>query len=145
MTDNSVIDPGPDAPARPATRKVFVNLPVHDLARSVAFFTGLGFTFDRQFTDERATAMVVNENAFVMLLVEDFFSSFTGQPVPATREAVIALSAGSREEVDDLVARALTTGGARAQEPMSDGPMYGWSFLDPDGHQWELIHIDLGA
>ena len=144
MTDNSVIT-RPDAPGRPATRKVFVNLPVRDLARSVAFFSGLGFTFDEQFTDERATAMVVNDDAFVMLLVEDFFSTFTGQPVPATREAVIALSAVSREEVDDLVARALATGGARAQEPMADGPMYGWSFLDPDGHQWELIHMDLGA
>ena len=141
MTDNSVIDAGPAS--RDLSRKVFVNLPVRDLARSVAFFTGLGFTFDEQFTDERAAAMVVNDGAFVMLLVEDFFSTFTGQPVPATREAVIAVSARSREEVDDLVGRALGSGGARAQEPMADGPMYGWSFLDPDGHQWELIHMDL--
>src|SRR5690349_16728309 len=124
MTDNSVIDAGPTS--RELPRKVFVNLPVRDLARSVAFFTGLGFTFDEQFTDERAAAMVVNDGAFVMLLVEDFFSTFTGQPVPATREAVIALSARSPEEVDDLVERALGTGGARAQEPMADGPMYGW-------------------
>ena len=143
MTDNSV-DADGRTPA-PVTRKLFVNLPVRDLGRSVAFFTGLGFAFDPQFTDERATAMVVNDEAFVMLLVEDFFSTFTGQPVPATREAVIALSASSRDEVDGLVAQALATGGAPAQEPMSDGPMYGWSFLDPDGHQWELIHLDLTA
>jgi predicted lactoylglutathione lyase len=143
MTDNSVDAARPIA-LRPR-RKVFVNLPVRDLARSVAFFTGLGFTFDPQFTDERATAMVLNDDAFVMLLVEDFFSTFTGQPVPVTREAVIALSATSRREVDELVERALATGGTPAQEPMSDGPMYGWSFLDPDGHQWELIHLDLGA
>jgi uncharacterized protein len=122
-------------------RKIFVNLPVRDLERSVAFFTALGFSFDPEFTDERATAMVVNEDAFVMLLVEDFFSTFTGQPVPSTREAIIAFSADSPEEVDELVGRALAAGGAKAQDRISDGPMYGWSFLDPDGHQWELIHM----
>lgn len=143
MTDNSAEADGRTAPG--PSRKVFVNLPVRDLDRSVAFFTGLGFRFDPEFTHERATAMVVNDDAFVMLLVEDFFSTFTGQPVPGTREAVIALSAASREEVDALVERALATGGTPAQDRMADGPMYGWSFLDPDGHQWELIHMDLTA
>ena len=128
-----------------AARKVFVNLPVRDLDRSVAFFTELGFTFRSEFTGDRATAMVVNDDAFVMLLVEDFFTTFTGVPVPTAREVVIALSAASPDEVDDLVGRALAAGGARAQDPVSDGPMYGWSFLDPDGHQWELIHMDLPA
>lgn len=122
-------------------RKVFVNLPVEDLDRSVRFFTGLGFTFNPQFTDDRAAAMVVNEDAFVMLLVEDFFTTFTGQPVPSAKEVVIALSADSPAEVDDLVARALAGGGTRAQDRITDGPMYGWSFLDPDGHHWELIHM----
>jgi uncharacterized protein len=126
-------------------RTVFVNLPVKDLDRSVRFFTGLGFTFNPDFTDERATAMIVNEEAFVMLLVEDFFTTFTGKPVPSPSEVVIALSAESPGEVDGLVERALATGGAKAQEPIADGPMYGWSFLDPDGHHWELIHMDLGA
>jgi uncharacterized protein len=127
------------------SRKVFVNLPVRDLDRSVRFFTALGFTFNPQFTDDKATAMVVNDDAFVMLLVDDFFSTFTGQPVPTTREVVVGLSADSPEEVDDLVARALAAGGARAQDKICDGPMYGWSFLDPDGHHWELIHMDLPA
>jgi predicted lactoylglutathione lyase len=139
MTDSSHRPPATGA------RKVFVNLPVRDLDRSIAFFTALGFTFDAQFSDDRATAMVVNDDAFVMLLVEDFFTTFTGQPVPATSEVVIALSAAGREEVDDLVGRALVAGGARAQDKVSDGPMYGWSFLDPDGHHWELIHLDLGS
>ena len=133
MTDNSDLAP---------SRKVFVNLPVRDLQRSVAFFGALGFSFNPQFTDDRATAMVVNDDTFVMLLVEDFVTTFTRQPVPATREVVIALSAGSADEVDDLVRRALAAGGAVAQAKVSDGPMYGWSFLDPDGHHWELIHID---
>ncbi len=124
-------------------RTVFVNLPVKDLDLSVRFFTGLGFTFNPDFTDERATAMIVNEEAFVMLLVEDFFTTFTGKPVPSPSEVVIALSAESPGEVDDLVERALASGGAKAQERIADGPMYGWSFLDPDGHHWELIHMDL--
>jgi predicted lactoylglutathione lyase len=124
-------------------RKVFVSLPVKDLDRAVGFFTGLGFAFDPQFTDERATAMIVNDDAFVMLLVEDFFTVFTGKPVPPPSEVIIALSAGSRAEVDELVERALATGGEKAQERMVDGPMYGWSFLDPDGHHWELIHMEL--
>ncbi|MBW8749991.1 MAG: VOC family protein [Propionibacteriales bacterium] len=122
---------------------MFVNLPVKDLDLSVRFFTGLGFTFNPDFTDERATAMIVNEEAFVMLLVEDFFTTFTGKPVPSPSEVVIALSAESPGEVDDLVERALASGGAKAQERIADGPMYGWSFLDPDGHHWELIHMDL--
>ena len=124
-------------------RKVFVNLPVKDLDRSVRFFTGLGFAFNAQFTDSRSTAMIVNDDAFVMLLVEDFFTTFTGKPVPSPSEVVIALSAESPDEIDDLVGRALASGGAKAQEPIADGPMYGWSFLDPDGHHWELIHMEV--
>ena len=131
--------------AVPPPRTAFVTLPVKDLARSVRFFTGLGFAFDPHFTDERATAMIVNDQAFVMLLVEDFFTTFAGRPLPGPNEVVIGLSAHSVEEVDELVERALATGGAKSQEPISDGPMYGWSFLDPDGHHWELIHLDDGG
>lgn len=137
MTDKNAVV----APSQP--RKIFVNLPVADLGRSTAFFSALGFAFNAEYTDDRAAAMVVNDDAFVMLLVEDFFTTFTGQPVPTTREAVVALSANSPAEVDDLVGRALAAGGARAMDKLVDGPMYGWSFLDPDGHQWELIHMDL--
>ena len=148
MTDISWSDAaGTDVAARGSTanRRIFVNLPVADLPRATAFFTALGFTFEPQFTDDRAAAMVVSDHAFVMLLVEDFFTTFTGQPVPATREVVVALSAESPAEVDALVGRALAAGGARAQDRISDGPMYGWSVLDPDGHQWEVIHMDLAA
>ena len=139
MTDISGV------PAVLRARKIFVNLPVRDLDRSVAFFTHLGFGFDPASTDDRATAMIVNDGAFVMLLVEDYFSTFTRQPVPTTRETVVALSAESPQEVDDLVMRALTAGGSPAQDRIVDGPFHGWSFLDPDGHQWELIHLDLNG
>jgi len=142
MTDISVTPPAGGSETR-THRKLFVNLPVKDLDRSVTFFTALGFGFDAAYTDERAAAMEVNQEAFVMLLVEDFFSTFTGKPVPATNEVVMALSATSPAEVDELVRKALAAGGSSAQDPVSDGPMYGWSFLDPDGHQWELIHMEL--
>ena len=125
------------------SRKMFVNLPVADLPRSVAFFSALGFRFDPEFTNDQGAAMVVSDDGFVMLLVEPFFTTFTGQPVPSTREVVIALSADSPAEVDDLVERALAAGGAKAQDKLVDGPMYGWSFLDPDGHHWELINMGL--
>lgn len=133
------------AQAGNAATMIFVNLPVKDLNASVAFFTKLGFEFDPQFTDENATCMIVNEHAFVMLLVEGFFKTFTNKDVcdAATRtEAILALSADSREAVDDLVDKALAAGGSAASEPMDEGLMYGRSFQDLDGHLWEVIYMD---
>ena len=63
------------------SRMLFVNLPVHDLARTVAYFGALGFEFDRRFSDDNAVCMVINEQACVMLLVEEFFASFTTKDV----------------------------------------------------------------
>jgi predicted lactoylglutathione lyase len=130
------------------SRMTFVNLPVQDLARSTAFFGGLGFSFDERFTDENATCMVVSEQAYVMLLVRPFFASFltkdVGDPAAAVT-CVVALSAESREEVDTLADRALSLGGAAGKAPTDHGFMYGRSFYDPDGHPWELIWMDPGA
>lgn len=128
--------------------KIFVNLPVMDLDKSIAFFTKLGFEFNPQFTDENATCMIVNENAYVMLLVEDFFKSFTKKQISdatTQTEAILALSADSRPAVDDIVNRALDAGGSPANDPMDEGPMYGWSFQDPDGHLWEVMYMDPSA
>ena len=125
-------------------RKTFVNLPVKDLTRSVEFFKALGFEFNPQFTDEKATAMVISDEAFAMLLVEDFFTSISNRKICDTDvacEAIVCLSADSREEVDDLVARAVAAGGIAAGK-VDDGPMYGGAFYDLDGHHWELIYLD---
>jgi predicted lactoylglutathione lyase len=124
---------------------MFVNLPVQDLKRSVEFFTKLGFTFEPRFTDENATCMIVGEDAYVMLLVEPFFQSFTKKELAdATThtEAILALSAESREEVDTLAEKALASGGAPASEPTDMGFMYSRSFQDPDGHVWEVFWMD---
>jgi uncharacterized protein len=126
-------------------RMTFVNLPVKDLGRSIEFFSQLGFGFDPQFTDDTASSMVISDDSYVMLITEDRFKDFTKKTIAdahATTEVLVALSAESREEVDDLVARALAAGGAPANDPLEDGFMYGWSFEDPDGHIWELIYMD---
>jgi predicted lactoylglutathione lyase len=128
-----------------ASRKLFVNIAVSDLDRAVGFFTGLGFEFDPRFTDETATCMLIGEDAYAMLLVKDRFQDFTQKEIAgpsAQTEAILALSAESREEVDALVDRALATGGSPANEPMELGFMYGRSFQDPDGHQWEVFWMD---
>jgi uncharacterized protein len=129
-------------------RMLFPNLPVQDLDRSVAFFTGLGFEFDPRFTDDTATAMIVNEQASVMLLTRSKFEEFTTKElVDSTRqtEAIIALSADSREDVDAFADKALAAGGSPANEPMELGIIYGRSFHDPDGHQWEIFWMDPAA
>jgi uncharacterized protein len=130
------------------SRKIFVNLAVKDLDRSVGFFEELGFSFDPQFTDETATCMIVSDDAFVMLLVEDRFKDFTSKeladPTSAT-EAIMALSADSREQVDELADKALAAGGSPAVDPIEMDFMYSRSFNDPDGHHWELVWMDPSA
>src|SRR3712207_5353233 len=119
------------------SRKLFVNLAVADLQRSVDFFTKLGFSFDPRFTDEQATCMIVSDEAFVMLLVRSRFKDFTKKGLcDATThtEAILALSAESREQVDELADKALAAGGRPANDPLDHGFMYGRSFEDPDGH-----------
>jgi uncharacterized protein len=126
-------------------RKLFVNLPVRDLSQSKQFFTKLGFEFNPQFTDEKAACMVVSEEAYVMLLTEPFFRTFTKRQLCDTAretEGLFALSCQSRAEVDDLVKKAIAAGGKHAAEPQDHGFMYGWSFYDLDGHHWEVLWMD---
>ncbi|WP_257348782.1 VOC family protein [Pseudalkalibacillus decolorationis] len=130
------------------TDKIFVNLPVKDLNKSVDFFTKVGFEFNPQFTDKNATCMVINENIFVMLLVEDYFKTFTKKEISdstSSTEVIVALSAESKEKVDEIVNRALASGGKASNDPVDHGFMYGWSFQDIDGHLWEFMYMDESA
>ena len=125
--------------------KVFVNLPVKDLARSTEFFTGLGFPLDRRFSDERSGCLVISDDIYAMLLTEPFFQSFTARDIPdtsKTAEAIVALEVDSRHRVDELADQAVGTGGAPAGEPMEEYGMYGRRFEDPDGHLWEVFHME---
>jgi predicted lactoylglutathione lyase len=131
--------------ATSTSRKIFVNLPVRDLQKSIAFFTALGFTFNKQFTDEKGACMVISDEAFAMLLTEPFFKGFTTREICDTSrstEALFALSCESRDEVNQLVNTALANGGAPAMAPQDHGFMYGWSFYDIDGHHWEVLWMD---
>lgn len=126
--------------------KVFMNLPVKDLKRSVDFFRALGFSFDMQFTDDKAACMVIcKDSIYAMLLTEPFFKGFTPKEICDTRssaEVIIALDAGSRGEVDDMVRKAVAAGASVYMEPADHGWMYQHSFADPDGHQWEIVYMD---
>jgi predicted lactoylglutathione lyase len=127
------------------SKKIFVNLPVKDLARSVEFFTKLGYTFNPQFTDENATCMVISEDIFVMLLVEKYFGTFTPKAIAdakQTSEVLVALSCDSRAEVERVVNAALAAGARRYREPNDLGFMYQWGFEDLDGHIWEHFWMD---
>ncbi len=128
--------------------QIFVNLPVKDLNKSVEFFTKLGFTFNPQFTDENATCMIVGENIFVMLLVEEFFKTFTPKEICDTTksaEVLVCLSSESRVEVDVMVSKAIAAGGTTYKEPQDHGFMYGNGFQDLDGHIWEIMFMEPSA
>lgn len=125
--------------------KVFINLPVKNLDKSIAFFTRLGFSFNPQFTDEKAACMVVNDSIFTMLLTEPYFQTFTKKAVTDAKtstEVLIALDANSRDEVQQTVAKAKELGATIYNEPQDHGWMYVQSFADLDGHQWEFIYMD---
>lgn len=129
-------------------KQIFVNVPVKDLNKSIAFFTHLGFTFNKQFTNENATCMILSDNIMVMLLVEPFFQSFIKKDICNTgtaNEAILCLSVNSRKEVDDMIKNAAAAGGKILEEPQDHGWMYGQSFSDLDGHLWEITYIDAAA
>ena len=112
------------------------------------FYTAIGFRNEPQFTDETATCMIVSESSFVMLLTEEKFRQFTPKQLCDTAQAtevLVCLSAESRAEVDQLVAKAVAAGGSIYKEPIDFGFMYGHSFQDPDGHQWELVFMEPAA
>jgi uncharacterized protein len=127
------------------SRKLFVNLPVRNLKRSVDFFTKLGFAFNPQFTDEKATCMIFSDDGYVMLLEDDRFRDFTRQQICDTRthtEGLFAFSCGSRAEVDALYETALSAGAKPAMDPQDHGFMLTKSFYDLDGHHWEIFWMD---
>lgn len=128
--------------------KIFVNLAVKDLNKTKEFFSKLGFEFNSQFTNEFAASMIISDNIFAMLLVEEHFKTFTKKEIAdSTRsnEAILALSVDSKEKVVAIVNKALEAGGKISMEPQDLEFMYGWSFEDIDGHLWELFYMDESA
>jgi uncharacterized protein len=126
-------------------RMIFVNLPVKDLEASKRFYAELGFENEPKFTDDQAACMIVDENIFVMLLVEERFRDFIDGEIAdatSTTEVLNCLSAETREQVDELAGKAIAGGGKPWKPTLEEGPMYGGSFQDLDGHVWEVLHMD---
>ena len=120
--------------------QIYVNLPVRNLEQTRAFFSSLGFGFNPEFSNDQALAMVVSDNITVMLLVEDFFRTFTRKAIVdahKSTEVLLALECENREEVDSMVAKAVAAGGMIPRQPEDLGFMYSHSFEDLDGHIWE--------
>jgi uncharacterized protein len=130
-------------------KQIFVNLPVKDLKKTVDFFSKLGFKFNPVFTDENATCMVISEDIYAMLLVEKFFKCFIPDKEicdsKRSAEALVALSAGSRKEVDELVGKAVAAGGSEYRQTQDYGWMYGRAFQDINGHIWEIFYMNMDA
>ena len=127
------------------TTKIFVNLPVQNLDKSIEFFKGLGFALNRQFTDETAACMVISDDIYAMLLTETKFKEFTPKDIAdatKTTEVLTCLSVDSKDEVNRVADTALAAGATEAREPMDYGFMFGRSFNDLDGHIWEIIWMD---
>lgn len=129
-------------------RMIFVNLPVRDVEASKAFFAALGFGYNPDFSDETAACIVIDENIFVMVMTHEKFAGFINGEISDAHKAtevLTCLSADSRQEVDDLLAKALAAGGKPWRPAIEMGPMYGVSFQDLDGHVWEVMHMDMSG
>lgn len=125
--------------------QVFVNLPVSDVERAKSFYSALGYSIDPRFTDENAACVVFGDGVHAMLLSEPFFREFTSREICDTAtatEAIVALSQPDRATVDRIADAALAAGGTEAGEPLDHGFMYTRRFYDPDGHHWEVFHMD---
>ena len=128
-----------------ADRKIFVNLPVKDLEKSKRFYEAIGFKNNPQFTDNTAACMVVSEEIYVMILTHEKFKGFTPKQIAdstKSSEVLNALSYDSRDEVNDVVAKATAAGGTKYAEPKDHEFMYQHGFQDPDGHIWEVFWMD---
>jgi len=124
--------------------EIFLNVPVADLPKSMAFFKALGYSHNPQFTDDAAACVVISETISVMLLAHAKFRQFTPKAICDTTQAVevlINLSCESRQEVDHLVAKAIAAGGTPCDKAEDFGFMHTHSFVHPDGHGWGLLHL----
>lgn len=125
-------------------RLLFITLPVAHLPKSTAFYKALGFNLNSDFSGDTASCIVISDTIHVMLLTHEKFTSFTPKSICDTKtstEALHTLTCATREELDELVAKALVAGGSTHGEAEDDGFMYQFGFSDPDGHQWGLCHM----
>ena len=126
--------------------QIFVNLPISDLAASMAYYKALGFDHNPQFTDETAACIVISDTIYVMVLTHEKFAEFSDLPIPDAkqqRQALYALSRDSREAVDQIAEAGVAAGGKETRERQDYGFMYSRAIADPDGHTWEYMWMDM--
>jgi uncharacterized protein len=130
-------------------KMIFVNLPVTDLKRSMAFYEAIGAPNNPQFTDETTACMDFSDTIHVMVLTHDKWRTFTSRDIPdahKSAQVLLALSSDTKEGVSELVDAAVAAGGKADPNPTQDfGFMFGRSFEDPDGHIWEVMWMDMSA
>lgn len=127
-------------------KSIFVNLPVRDLTSTRAFWSKLGFSFNEQFSDEKAACLVLSDGSiYAMLITHEYFETFTNRPIAdgTSTQVLLAIEVDSRDAVDDVIAKALNNGGQRYRDGSDMGWMYYDCFADPDGHQWEVLYTDM--
>jgi uncharacterized protein len=127
-------------------KSIYINLPIKSIQQTRDFWTKLGFSFNEQFSDDKALCLVLNEGLiYSMLITHDFFSTFTHRPISdgSTTQVLMAIEVDSRNEVDQIVKLALENGASRYRESTDHGWMYYDSFADMDGHQWEVVFTDV--
>jgi len=127
-----------------STKKIFINLPVKDLSKSIAFFKAIGWNINPQFTDDTSACVVISEEIYAMLLTHEKFAQFSPRPLAAaaTAEVLVALSVESKQEVERIASAAIEAGGKEALPPQDYGFMQQRSFLDLDDHHWEVVYMD---
>jgi len=126
--------------------QIFVNLPISDLAASMAYYKALGFDHNPQFTDETAACIVISDTIYVMVLTHEKFAQFSDLPIPDAkqqRQALYALSRDNREAVDQIAEAGIAAGGTETRERQDYGFMYSRAIADPDGHTWEYMWMDM--
>jgi len=129
------------------TKQIWLNLPVKEVAKSKAFFSKIGFSFNEKHDTPTSTCMLVGEGHFVVMLFEEsLFASFSQNKLTDTKsssEILISIDAESREEVDEMAEKVRQAGGNVFSDPAeSQGWMYGCAFADLDGHRWNILYMD---
>ena len=127
-------------------KQIFINLPVRDLPKAMAFYSAIGAVNNRQFSDDTAACMVISDTICVMLLTHPKWASFTDKPIADARhsEVMLALACDDRTAVDAMLRTVTAQGGKPDVNAKQDlGFMYGRSFEDLDGHVWEAFHMDM--
>lgn len=130
------------------SKNIFINLSVKDVNKSTNFFKEIGFEFNPQFSDETTSCMIINDNIFAMIMNEERFIGFSKKEIVDTTtsaEVILSFSAESRDQVDEIVNKALSSGGTSFSEPQDHGFMYIWGFQDLDSHLWEVAYLDESA